>query len=366
METVHRQRGSVSFAPNFAFARLTKRATDADLARWDLSCVRALGCGAEPIHPGTMRAFLDRFAVAQLRPEALLPCYGMAEATLAMSFVGLDEPLRIDTIDRAACQQQNLAQPLGEEAAADAGPPLEIVCCGRPFVGHELGIFAESGEPLPDRHIGEIRFRGPSVAAGYFRNPEATAQSFTPAARGGWLHTGDLGYMVDGELYISGRKKDVLILNGRNYYPQGIEWLVESVAGIRRGNVVTFSVPGEASEEAVVVAETPESDPNRRQEIRAAVRSLVNAELGLPVADVYLLGPGELPKTTSGKLQRQRTRSQYLAGTLGGEGVRSLGSSGQQLTVARHLAKSFVSRVRHQAGAALGLRRADKRDAEAE
>lgn len=362
MEVINRRRSSVTFAPNFAFARLTKRATQEDLQRWDLSCLRAVGCGAEPIHPDTMRGFIDRFAACKLRPESLLPCYGMAEATLAMSFLGLQETLRVDTIDSDACHEHDRADPV---APGTAGA-LELVSCGRPFAEHELRIFADSGESLPDRRIGEIRFRGPSVAAGYFSNKEATAAAFDPPERGGWLHTGDLGYLVDGELYISGRKKDVLILNGRNYYPQGIEWLVENVPGIRRGNVVAFSVPGDSTEEAVVVAETAETDGERRKALMQAVRSHINAELGLSIADVHLLGVGEMPKTTSGKLQRRRTREQYLSGTLGGEGVRSVGSAAERLTLARHLAKSFVSRVRHQAGSVLGLKRGKSRDSEAE
>jgi fatty-acyl-CoA synthase len=309
-----------------------------------------------------MRGFLDRFAGCGLRPESLLPCYGMAEATLAMSFLGLEEQMRVDTIDSDACHERDVAE------AVDAGTPgsLELVSCGRPFENHELGIFSDAGKRLGERQIGEIWFRGPSVAAGYYENPEATAAAFDSEERGSWLHTGDLGYLVDGELYISGRKKDVLILNGRNYYPQGIEWLVESVNGIRRGNVVAFSIPGESTEEAVVVAETAEKDTDRRKEIMQAVRSHINGELGLALADVHLLGVGEIPKTTSGKLQRRRTREQYLAGTLGGEGVRSVGSTAERLTLARHLAKSFVSRVRHQASSALGIRRAAKRDSEAE
>ena len=362
MDVIHRFRSTVTFAPNFAFARLTKRASEADLQRWDLSCLRVVGCGAEPIHADTMRTFINRFAAAKLSPEAILPCYGMAEATLAMSFLGLHDRLRVDFIDSDTCHEEDRAEPV---AVGTAGS-LELVSCGRPFKDHELAIFADSGERLPERCIGEIRFRGPSVAAGYFQNPEATAAAFSPPEQGGWLHTGDLGYIADGELYISGRKKDLLILNGRNYYPQGIEWLVESVPGIRRGNVVAFSIPGESSEEAVVVAETAEPDAERRKAIMQAVRSHVNAEIGLAIVDVHLLGVGEMPKTTSGKLQRRRTRDQYLAGTLGGEGVRSVGGAAERLTLARHLAKSFVSRVRHQAGSALGFRRASRRDSEAE
>jgi fatty-acyl-CoA synthase len=171
----------------------------------------------------------------------------------------------------------------------------------------------------------------------------------------GWLRTGDLGYVADGNVYISGRKKDILIIHGRNYYPQGIEWLVEEVAGVRKGNVVAFSVPGATSEEIVVVAETNEEDSDKRAQIALAVKSHVNEAMGLAIGDVTLLGVGELPKTTSGKLQRTQTRTQYLAGTLGKEGVRSLSTSAQKLTLARHFASSAWSRLRHKVGTALGI-----------
>src|SRR5262249_19285642 len=213
MEVIHKHRGTLTFAPNFAFARVTKRASEADLARWDLSCLRVVGCGAEPINAGTMRAFVARFEKSGLKPEVLLPCYGMAEATLAMTFVGLDERIKVDA---------------GPEGTA------ENVSCGKPFPGHEIGIFDDDGRRLGEREVGEIRFRGPSVAGGYFRNPEATRQTF---GADGWLRTGDLGYVAGGDLYISGRSKDLIIVHGRNYYPQGIEWQVEEVPGIRKGNV---------------------------------------------------------------------------------------------------------------------------------
>ncbi len=346
MDVIDRHRGTITFAPNFAFARLTKRASDADLAKWDLSCLRTVGCGAEPIHAGTMRAFLDKFAAAKLKSNVLLPCYGMAEATLAMSFVPLAAELHVDAIDPDACYAERKAVP------ATALGALELVSCGKPFPGHELGIFDDNHHKLGERQIGEIRFRGPSVAAGYFRNAEVSANVFRSD---GWLCTGDLGYIADGNLYISGRKKDILIVHGRNYYPQGIEWLVEEVAGVRKGNVVVFSVPGATSEEVVVVAETSEPDADKRKQIAQAIKAHVSEDMSLVVGDVTLLGVGELPKTTSGKVQRQKTRTDYLAGSLGKEGVRSLSSGAQKLALAKHVAASFVSRVRHTVGTRLGL-----------
>jgi fatty-acyl-CoA synthase len=345
MDVIHRHRGTLTFAPNFAFARITKRATDADLARWDLSCIKVVGCGAEPIHAGTMRAFAEKMARAGMKPDVLLPCYGMAEATLAMSFVPLRSELRVDAIDPDECYEHKRARPA---SAMGSGQLLELVSCGKPFPGHDIGIFGDDGQRLGEREIGEIRFRGPSVAGGYFKNPEATAAAF---GADGWLRTGDLGYIADGDLYISGRKKDILIIHGRNYYPQGIEWLCEEVAGIRKGNVVAFSVPAADTEEVVIVAETTEIDPEARAAIVKKVKQHLNVQLSLAVADVVLLGVGELPKTSSGKLQRRKTREQYLARTLGSEGVRTLGKNAARLSLARHVLVGFAARMTHKASA---------------
>jgi fatty-acyl-CoA synthase len=332
METIHKHKGTLSFAPNFAYALVTKRARPDQIARWDLSGMRVFGCGAEPINPETMRNFVKAFAPSGLKPTALLPCYGMAEATLAISFVGLDDELRTDRIDAERYHSDKKAAP---------GEGLEVVNCGRTFPGHELSIQDEDGRILPDRHVGEICFRGPSLAAGYWENPEAT-RAAGMGAPGSWLRTGDLGYLVDGELYISGRIKDILIINGRNYYPQRIEWLVDEIAGVRKGSAVVFTRPGSASEEMVVAAETREQD---RAALRAQIVSRVGEEFQLAVSDVSLVPPGALPKTSSGKLQRRKTRDQYLRGTLGQEGR----SGSARLAVAKHFALSLVGRAQHQA-----------------
>src|SRR3982074_988436 len=305
MEMIHKHRATLSFAPNFAYALVTNRAKPEQIPRWDLSTRRAFGCGAEPINPDTMRAFVKAMTPAALKPEALLPCYGMAEATLAMSFVPHDEPLRTDRIDSERYHGGAKAVPVSNGSAF-----LEVVNCGRTFPGHQVAAQDEQGRILPDRAVGELCFRGPSVSAGYWKNPEATKAAF----RDGWLRTGDLGYLVGGDVFVSGRIKDILIVNGRNYYPQRIEWLVDEIPGVRRGSAVVFTRPGAASEEIVVAAES------RRQDfaaLKAEIVARVSEEFQLAVSDVALVPPGTLPKTSSGKLQRRKTRDQYLNGTIG-------------------------------------------------
>jgi fatty-acyl-CoA synthase len=329
METLHKYKGTLTFAPNFAYALVTKRARAEQLARWDLSRMRVFGCGAEPINPVTMRAFVDKFAAAGVKPTALLPCYGMAEATLAMSFIGLDETMKVDRIDEARYHKDQKAAP---------GGGLEVVSCGRVMPGHEISIQDDDGRILPERAVGQLCFKGPSVAKGYWESPEATRE----AGFGGWLRTGDLGYLADGEVYVSGRIKDILIINGRNYYPQRIEWLVDELPGIRKGSTVVFTRPGASSEEIVVAAETRDRG---EATLKATIISKVSEEFSLSVSDVALVAPGALPKTSSGKLQRRKTRDQYLTGNLGKAGR----GGSTRLAVAKHLALSWVGRAKHGA-----------------
>jgi len=329
---LHKYRGTLTFAPNFAYALITKRARPEQIARWDLSRMRVFGCGAEPINPETMRAFVAAMAPAGVKPETLLPCYGMAEATLAISFVPIEEPLQTDRIDLDRYHRDHKAAPV-----SDSAPFLEVVNCGRTFPGHELSVQDDDGRILPDRHVGEVCLRGPSVTAGYWESPEATKATF----RGGWLRTGDLGYLVAGRVFVSGRIKDILIVNGRNYYPQRIEWLVDEIPGVRKGSSVVFTRPGSASEEIVVAVESRAADPAA---LRAQIVSRVGEEFQLAVSDVALVAPGALPKTSSGKLQRRKTREQYLNGTIGRVGR----GGSRRLAVARHLALSLVGRARHE------------------
>ena len=365
LETISKHKGTISFAPNFAYALVTKRAKPEQIARWDLSQMRVFGCGAEPINPHTIRAFTTAMAPAGLKPTAMLAAYGMAEATLAMSFIALEEELTTDRIDGHAYHGERRAKPLPAAAgaalangaangASTASAPLipdvlEVVSCGRTFPGHGIRVIGDDGEELPERCVGELCFKGESVAAGYFNDPEASKRAGMGKNGDGWLRTGDLGYIASGQVYVSGRLKDILIINGRNYYPQRIEWCVEEVPRVRKGSAVVFSRPGPSSEEVVVAIESREREAAAAESLIAAIKARVNEELQLVVADVKLVEPGALPKTSSGKLQRRKTREQYLAGTLGKEGVRTLGGMGSRLLVAKHLAKSLVGRAQHKA-----------------
>jgi fatty-acyl-CoA synthase len=286
-EWIHRVRGTISFAPNFAYALLAKRARDEDLRRWDLSSWRVAGCGAEPIRAESLAAFADRFAPAGFAPEALLPAYGMAEATLAMALTPV------------GCGVRTLR-------VADR----ELVSCGPAVAGHELRVLGPGGEEQPDGREGEIAFRGPSVTKGYHGDPEATAAAF----RDGWLHTGDLGLLRDGELYVTGRIKDLIIVRGRNHHPHDIEACAWDAPGVRTGNVAAFSRPGPDGERLVVVAEARRgADP---EALAAGVAERVRDRLGLVVDEVVAVEHGTLPKTTSGKLRRRETRERLLAGSL--------------------------------------------------
>ncbi|HEX4382961.1 MAG TPA: fatty acyl-AMP ligase [Myxococcales bacterium] len=329
METLSKYKGTLSFAPNFAYALVTKRARAEQLARWDLSRMRVFGCGSEPINPETMRNFVEKFAAAGVKPTSLLPCYGMAEATLAISFIGLDETLKVDSIDEGRYHKDRKAAP---------GTGLEVVNCGRVMPGHEISVQDDDGRILPERAVGQLCFKGPSVAKGYWESPEATRE----AGFGGWLRTGDLGYIAGGEVYVSGRIKDILIINGRNYYPQRIEWLVDELPGVRKGSTVVFTRPGASSEEIVVAAETRDRD---EATLKALIMAKVSEEFSLSVSDVALVPPGALPKTSSGKLQRRKTRDQYLTGKLGKAGR----GGSTRLAVAKHLALSWVGRAKHGA-----------------
>jgi fatty-acyl-CoA synthase len=296
LDAIHRFRGTITFAPNFAFALATRAVTESQAKSWDLSCMRALGCGAEPIQPEVLRAFMGRFAAQGLRPESILPSYGMAEATLAITFADVTAPLRTDRIDLAA-MRAGTAQPVEGGAA----PMMELVSCGRPFPGHELAVMDRGGKPLGERQVGEVWLRGPSVTAGYFGDAVATEETFG----GGWLRTGDLAYQADGELFICGRAKDLIILNGKNYYPQDIERIVSRVDGIRDGQCVAFSrFDDSGAEIAVVVAESRKNVEG----LSAAIIAAVRAELGLTITETHFIKRGTLAKTSSGKVRRRECK----------------------------------------------------------
>jgi len=305
MDTIHAHRGTISFAPNFAFDLALRKACAANIEHWDLSCLRVLGCGAEPIQPETIQAFQRVFAEKWRLPvNSIVPAYGLAESTLAATMKPLNGALRVRRINRSIFEERGTAVATADPEA-DA---LEHVSCGHAFPQHELAIMNAAGRRLPDGAEGEICLRGPSIAAGYI----GVAGGWGSTMRSGWLRTGDLGYLDAGELYVTGRIKDLIILNGRNIHPQAIEWLAADVESVRSGCVAAFSRPGRAGEELVVVAE---ARGDRAAAICKIEEAIQRGMLVRPV-DVVCVKPGSLPRTSSGKLRRHQIRKSYLSGSL--------------------------------------------------
>ncbi|HEY0513100.1 MAG TPA: fatty acyl-AMP ligase [Thermoanaerobaculia bacterium] len=339
MDTIHRHRASISFGPNFAYGFVARRATSEQLAGWDLSCLKVLGCGGEPVHPETIHAFSQRFAGhARMAPDLVRPGYGCAEGTLTTSLTPMNEGLRLNVVDAATYRAEGVVAPPRE-----GQPTLTHVACGVPIPGHEVVVVDKAGRRLAEGLEGEILMNGPSVSPGYFRNEKGSRETF----RDGWLHTGDLGYLLDGHIYVTGRIKDLIIYHGRNYHPQSIEWPVGSLPGVRKGNVVAFSVPGEDSEELVLVLEAAADDEER---LVREIKRVVQAETGLAPRDVVLLGRNRLPKTSSGKLQRRKTREMYLNDELGQAGSRMTAARTRLLDLSRQVARSLWARLRIGAG----------------
>ncbi|MEM9692504.1 MAG: fatty acyl-AMP ligase, partial [Myxococcota bacterium] len=272
LEAIHKHRGTITFAPNFAYALATRAIKREQSAEWDLSCLKAVGCGAEPILPSTIEAFVDRFSESGLRRSAILPCYGLAEATLAVAFRGLELPMLTERVC-ANAMNDGVAKPASDKGA------LEIVSVGKAFPDHELRVVDETGATLADGVVGHVLLKGPSVTPGYFKAPQETAAVFQAD---GWLRTGDLGYLRDGELFVCGRAKDLIIINGKNYYPQDIERIAADAYGVRPDQCVAFARPGVSSEECVVVAEALKRGTDV-DGIDAAIKQKVRTELGVPV-----------------------------------------------------------------------------------
>jgi fatty-acyl-CoA synthase len=320
LKTIHEHRGTITFAPNFAFALATRAIQERHMEGWDLSCLRVAGCGAEPISADVMRAFSEKFGHVGLAKNAIMPAYGMAEATLAVTFGELDHPLRIDRVCASALKQ-GLAEPKPhpEPHGLHSVPPLdaiELVACGKPLQGFAVEVRDEAGIVVADRVVGEVFVRGPSIAEGYYNQPETTRATFVD----GWLRTGDLGYIADGALFVSGRKKDLIIIHGRNYLPQDIESIVgghDGVDGIRFGQVVAFgrAHPLTGAEALVIVAETARPI-TEHDTIRGAIKARVHESVGLVVDETVFIQRGTLPKTSSGKVRRSETKARLELGTL--------------------------------------------------
>ncbi|HAV42764.1 TPA: acyl-CoA synthetase [bacterium] len=310
---ITRHKATVSFAPNFAYGFSAARIKDTnglDLGSW-----RIAGCGSEPISYETLKGFGRYFKASGFREDSFLTAYGMAESTLAITFSKPGEGIVAERVDLESLYKEGLAIPstLQEDLDSQVKKSCIIVSCGKPFRSTELLITGEDGKELPEHWVGEIVVRSPSVMKGYYNNEEGSKNTI----KNGWLYTGDLGYTARGNLYVCGRKKDLIIIRGRNYYPQDIEWAANEVEGVRRGNAVVFGLrnPNSLTESIAIVTESHLWE-KREKEIKEGIRNNILNRFGLRVERIEVLPPGSLPKTSSGKLQRNKTRELFEAGRL--------------------------------------------------
>ncbi len=302
---VSRYQGTITAAPNFAYGYAAARIKDEELDGVDLSSWRFMFCGAEPIQFDTVSRFVERFRHWGLPENSLIPCYGLAEASLAVT-VSRPQSISFDVVDRHALATARIAKDTTPEDPA----ALTVVDCGTVVDGAEIRIADEDGTVLGENALGHIQFRGPATTAGYFGLPEETAKSMTAD---GWWDSGDIGYLRDGGLRVTGRAKDIIIIRGANYFPSNFEHAAESVAGVRVGGVaaVGHTAEGEDSESLHLIVET-EVDASVRDSLRRAVRSAVSARTGVLPAAIHLVPKRSIPKTTSGKVQRSKAKRLFV------------------------------------------------------
>jgi 1-acyl-sn-glycerol-3-phosphate acyltransferase len=308
---IHRYRGTISAAPNFAYELCLKRLTDDDLKGLDLSSWRVACNGAEPVSPETVENFCRQFSKYGFKRETLMPVYGLAECSVGLALPPLDRGPLIDKIDREVFVNTGHAIP----STAVDDLVLRFVACGRPLPGHEVRIVDNAGRELPERYEGKLHFRGPSATSGYYHNTEDTRQLFN----GDWLDSGDMAYIAGGDIFITGRKKDIIIRAGRNIYPQELEEAVGKIAGIRKGNVVVFAAKDTVNqtEKLVVMAETREENPEKLNALREEINTLAMDLLGVAADEVVLALPGTVLKTSSGKIRRAGNRALFESGRIG-------------------------------------------------
>ncbi len=310
LRAIDRYRATISAAPNFAYEICANKLQDRDLEGLDLSCWRLAFNGAEPVSPVTIERFAARLASCGFRASAMTPVYGLAECSVGLCFPPPGRGPRIDMIDRGTLRDMGEARP----AAKDSQDAQRVASCGAPLPGHAVRIVDAEGHPLPERRTGRIQFRGPSATAGYFNNPAATAKLFD----GEWLNTGDLGYFAAGELFITGREKDIIIRGGHNIHPQELEEAIGRIAGVRPGGVAVFPATDASTgtEKLVALAETRTTASAESERIREQIEELALTLLGMPADDVILAPPRTVLKTSSGKIRRAACRDAYESGRL--------------------------------------------------
>lgn len=296
LDLLSQTRATISFAPTFGYELVLRGIREANVQKWDLSNWRVAGCGGEPVLVRSLDQFANLLVPAGFKRSAFVPCYGLAEATLAVTIAPL--------------QQGIVSRKLGGNEQTSR----LLVSSGRVVRGTEVRIVSATGNPMPDGMEGEIQVRGPGVATDFWND---SSPGSVPC-EGGWLKTGDLGILNEGELHVSGRIKEVIFLNGQNYYPQDIEGCIQDLEGVTCGNTIAFGIPGAGSEQLVLVVEAKRSVDSTG--LRRRLRAQLRQTLGLNVAEVIIVGQGVVSRTTSGKLQRQAMRTLYLSGDLHGDG----------------------------------------------
>ncbi len=311
LKAIHRYRATLSGGPNFAYELCVNKIDDATLEGLDLSTLRMVVDGAEPVSAQTLRRFNERFARYGLGPGVVAPCYGLAENCVGLAFPRPGSLPVVDRVNREALTQRGYAEP------ADPNDPnaLEIVYCGAPIPGNEVRIVDEAGRELGERREGRLEFRGPSMTRGYFKNEEKTRELYRNA---GWVNSGDRAYMANGDIYITGRVKDIIIIAGRNIYPQEIESALGNLDGMRKGGVAAFGTTDAASgtEKLVVLAETRESDSAAREALLTRAHEMVADITGTAAEKIVLVPPQTVPKTSSGKVRRSTAKEMYESGNL--------------------------------------------------
>jgi 1-acyl-sn-glycerol-3-phosphate acyltransferase len=308
LRAIGQHRATLSAAPNFAFELCCKNVRDEDVPGLDLSSLKMIVNGAEPVSPSTIARFTERFAKHGFRPEMMGPVYGLAENSVGLAFPPLGRAPIIDRVERVALSRDGLAIP----APTSDHTALEFVACGQPIPRHEVRIVDESGREVPERTEGRLQFKGPSATKGYYRNEEKNRTLFD----GAWLESGDRAYVAKGDIYITGRIKDMIIKAGRHIYPHEIEELVGGIEGVRKGCVVAFPTMGEGrgTERLVLLVETRITDAVARQTLKQKIGEACATALDVPPDVIELVPPRTVPKTSSGKIRRSAARALYENG----------------------------------------------------
>jgi fatty-acyl-CoA synthase len=301
-------RGTIGFSPSFGYDLCHRRAARGAGADLDLSTWRVAGIGGDMVRADVLERFCKTFGDRGFEKKAFIPSYGLAETTLAVSFSSVEEEFETDSIDLTQYSVSGIAAPaIVDDSSQNA---RRFVVCGTVMPGHALEIWDDAARPLKEREVGRIVVRGPSVMDGFFNEPEVTNDVMH---HDGWLDTGDLGYMIGDKLVVTGRSKDLIIINGRNIWPQDIEWAIETLDGLRSGDAAAFSVDDDAGEKVVAVVQCRLRNPEQREAMKHEIRATVRAVVGVD-CEVNLARSGSIPVTSSAKLCRAATRDRYIAG----------------------------------------------------